>query len=112
MADGVFSHLLGLRDALLADDDTAISLYTGKLEDDLPRILETRASIGARQQRMETVKDRISSETIELQSMLSDRIDLDYSTAIVRYSTLQASFEASLQTAGSLLQMSLINFLR
>ncbi len=109
---GVFSHLLGLKKALLANDDAGISFYTGRLQDDLPRLLESRASLGARQQRMETVKDRISNEVLELKGMLSDRMDLDYSEAIVKYSTLQASFEAGLQTAGSLLQMSLLDFLR
>lgn len=110
--DGVFSHLLGLKNALLANDDTAISLYTGKLEGDLPQLLESRASLGARQQRLETVGERISSEVLELRSMLSDRIDLEYTSAVVEYSTLQASFEAGLQTAASLLQMSLLDFLR
>ena len=110
--DGVFAHLLGLKTALLANDDTAISLYTGKLEDDLPQLLESRASLGARQQRLETVGERITSEILELRSMLSDRLDLDYTSAIVEYSTLQASFEAGLQTAGAFLQMSLLDFLR
>ncbi len=109
--DGVLSDLLGLRDALLADDTNAISFYTGRLDGDNSSLLERRASIGARQQRMDTVNDRITSEITELQSLLSDRIDLDYATSIVKYSTLQASFEAGLQTAGSFLQLSLINFL-
>jgi len=109
--DGVFSHLLGLRNALLANDDSRISFYTGRLQEDLPRLLEKRASLGARQQRLETVGERVSSEIVELKSMLSDRIDLDYTSATVQYSTLQAAFEAGLHTAGSLLQMTLLDFL-
>jgi flagellar hook-associated protein 3 FlgL len=110
--DGAFTDLIGLKEALLDNDNQAISYYTGKLETDLGRLLERRASLGAKQQRMETVNDRISSEIIELRSLLSERIDLDYAESIVRFSTLQASYEAGLQTAGSLLQMSLIDFLR
>ena len=67
--------------------------------------------MGSRQQRVETVKERIENEVLELKSLLSDRIDLDYASSVVRLSTLQASFEAGLKTAGSFLQMSLINFL-
>jgi len=111
-ADGAFTDLLGLRNALLANDVKGISFYTGKLDADHSRLLETRASIGAKQQRMATVKDRITSEVTELTSMLSDRVDLDYASSIVRFSTLQASFEAGLKTAGSFLQLSLIDFLR
>ena len=110
--DGAFTDLLGLRDALLANDQAGISFYTGRLDGDYSRLLESRASLGAKQQRLETVRQRISSEVLELKSMLSDRIDLDYAEATVRYSTLQASFEAGLQTAATLLQMSLIDFLR
>ena len=109
--DGVFSDLLGLREALLANDSSGVSYYTGKVDADLSRILEKRASIGARQQRMDTVKDRITSEITELKSMLSERIDLDYASSMVRFSTLQASFEAGLMTASSILQLSLMDFL-
>jgi flagellar hook-associated protein 3 FlgL len=110
-ADGVLTHLMGLKNALLANDDAAISYYTDKLEADYSQVLEARASLGARQQRMSTVEDRLSADIIELQSMLSDRVDLDYAEGIVKYSTLQAAYEAGLQTAGSFLQMSLIDFL-
>lgn len=109
--EGILTNLLGLKNALLGNDEQGITFYAGKLDDDFTRILETRASLGARQQRVETVRDRISSEVVELKSMLSERVDLDYASSIVRLSTLQASFEAGLQTAGSFLQMSLINFL-
>jgi flagellar hook-associated protein 3 FlgL len=110
--DGTFTDLLGLRDALLRNDDGGISFYTGKFDKDLARLLERRASLGAKQQRMETVKDRITSEVTELKSMLSDRIDLDYADSVVRLTTLQSSFEAGLKTAATLLQMSLIDFLQ
>ncbi len=93
------------------DDPAAISYFTSKFDADLTRLLERRASIGSKQQRMETVEQRISSEVIELKSLLSERIDLDYAESLVRFSTLQASFEAGLRTAGSFLQMSLIDFL-
>lgn len=110
--DGLFSHLLGLREALLANDENAISYYTDGLDGDLSPLLNIRASIGARQQRMETVRERTQNEVLELQSMLSERVDLDYAGALVRYSTLQASYQAALQTAASFLQMSLMDFLR
>jgi len=112
MPDGVFSDLLGLRDALLNNNDQAISYYTDKLDGDNARILESRASVGAKQQRIDTVKDRNASELLELKSLLSDRMDLDYASSTVRFSTLQASFSAGLQTAASILQMSLISFLK
>jgi flagellar hook-associated protein 3 FlgL len=110
--EGTFTDLLGLRDALLHNDDSAISFYTGKFDKDLARLLERRASLGAKQQRMDTVKDRITSEVTELKSMLSDRIDLDYADSVVKLTTLQSSFEAGLKTAATFLQMSLIDFLQ
>ena len=110
--EGTFTSLLGLKQALLDNDERMISYYTGKLDTDLARLLERRASLGAKQQRIETVKERISDELVELKSLLSNRIDLDYAESIVRFSTLQATFEAGLRTAGSLLQMSLMDFLK
>ena len=74
-------------------------------------MLNARAVVGSRVNRLDTLIRRIDDEELEVKSMLSETIDLDFAEAMVRYSTLQAILEASLMTAGTLVRMSLLDFI-
>lgn len=111
-SDSVFTTFSMLRQALLSHDDTAISKAASRLDDDLDRLLNARAVAGAGIQRLDTLGQRIDNETLEVKSALSETVDLDFTEATVRYQSLLAMLQGSLMTAATLVQASLLDFLR
>ena len=109
---GVFRYLYALRDALLANDDAAISQAGAALQDEIGRVSGIRGIVGARMQLLDTARDRIENEILQVEGLLSEARDLDYAEAISRFQTLQTTFQASLQTAANILPLSLMDFLR
>ena len=110
-SESIFTTLLSLSSALLDHDDTTISAAVEELDSDLDRVLNARAVVGSRINRLDTLMERIDQEELEAEATLSETIDLDFAEAMVRYSTLQAMLEASLTTAGTLVGLSLLDFL-
>ena len=108
---GVFAHLTDLRDALIRNDNHAITIALQRLEDDFADILNGRAEAGAKGQRMEVLSRRIDQEVLDAKDFLSRTQDLDFATTLVEYSTVQATLEACLQSAATIVRLSLLDFL-
>ncbi len=109
--NGVFNTLIRLRQAVNEHDVPATQRYLEELDADLTRLTFARAELGARQQGTEVLKTRLENEEIELRSALSLEIDVDIAEAISDLTSRQASFEATLRTSSSILQLSLLDFL-
>jgi flagellar hook-associated protein 3 FlgL len=109
---GVFARLFALRDALLADNSPAISRAAAGLQDEIERVARMRGIVGGRMQLLETSLKRTQDESLQIRGLLSEVRDLDYADAVARFQTLQATFQASLQAAGNILPISLMDFLR
>lgn len=109
--EGVFNTLIRLREALLANDIPEIERSLELLEEDSQRTNFARADLGARQQGVHVLQDQLDGQKIELRAALSDEIDVDLAEAISELTARQAAFQASLQATGSILQLSLLNFL-
>ncbi len=110
--ESVFSHLMALRDALLADDSRGITLATSSLETDTENLARAHADVGVRANRVEAQLDRSEELKITEKSMLSQLQDTDLATMITRYSLLQQQLQASLQVGAQNMQLSLLDFLR
>jgi len=108
---GAFTSLLRLKQALLNDDIVQVERNMESLDEDLRRLNFGRAEIGARQQALDVLETRLDAEEIELRESLSNEIDVDFTAAISELQARQFAFEASLRTAGSILQLTLLNFL-
>ena len=78
----------------------------------IERILSVAAEVGARQNRVEAINNRIKDSTIELTSMLSKTEDVDYSIAITKLKSEESIYQASLAATAKLIQPSLMDFLR
>jgi len=109
--DSVFTTLIRLRDALLADDTIAISRAAAKLDDDINRVTFARADVGSRQQGLMISQQNLQDEDLQLRTALSDEIDVDLVEAISSLIARQAAMEASLRVSATLLQVSLFDFL-
>lgn len=108
---GVFNSLLRLRDALLNNDTVEISRALDLLDEDIERVNFARAEIGARQQALDVLQQRLDTEEIELKGALSFEIEVDFTEAISEMTARQYSFEAALRTTSSILQQTLLDYL-
>lgn len=109
---GVFHYLYVLRDALLANDSAEITRAGGVLRDEVDRVASVRGTVGVRLQTLAMSKTQVEDEQLRIQGLLSEVRDLDYAAAASRFNTLEATYQASLRTAASILPLSLLDFLR
>lgn len=111
-SDSVLTHLLDLKQALLNDDETGITLAGEKLELDIDRFAKARAVVGQRANRLSDMINREEDQQVMDLNLKSQIQDLDYSEASVRFSSLQTQIEAAMITGAQAGQLSLIRFLR
>jgi flagellin-like hook-associated protein FlgL len=108
---GVFNSLHRLAEALVSSDAVQIERATALLDEDLSRVNFVRAELGARQQSLDVLEQRLGTEEIELSAALSDEIDVDLAEAISNLTARQAALEATLRLASRTHQLSLLDFL-
>jgi flagellin-like hook-associated protein FlgL len=108
---GIFSSLGKLRDALKTNDQAGITRAAGTIDEDLDRVVRVRGETGARVQEIESRQGRLEDQNVATKSLLSSLADTDFPEAIARFQTLQTALQATLQTAGQTLNLSLLDFL-
>ena len=109
--DGMFSSLSRLRDALHTNNQAEITAAAGMLERDHERVVRLRGQTGARVQEMEARHGRMEDQNVATKSLLSSLSDTDFTEAVARFQTLQNALQATLQTTGQMLNLSLLDFL-
>jgi flagellin-like hook-associated protein FlgL len=109
--ESVFDTLIRLKQALQANDTGAIGSSLSSLDTDISRVTFARADIGSRLQSLDVISSNLKDENVQLKSSLSDDTEVDLAQAISDMTARQYSMQASLQTAASMLQLSLLNYL-
>ncbi|MGX9133374.1 flagellar hook-associated protein FlgL [Rummeliibacillus sp. JY-2-4R] len=104
-------------DQMFADLDSAttsgeFSNMLSDLNDNMNKLLTTRSDIGARQNRVELMDDRLSSQEIIATKQMSDNEDVDYDQAITNMITQESIHRAALSVGSKIIQPSLADFLR
>jgi len=110
--DGVFADLARLRDALIEGDDTRITFYAERVQDDFDHVVAQRAHVGGLVRDIDNRTDRAEDEQISNLAMLSLLKDADYVEAVTRFQALQTALQANLITGAEIMSMSLLDFLR
>jgi len=110
-SESVFSSLLRLREALIANDQAGISAEIGGLDDAMNIVLDAQATVGTRVQRLELTSARLSNERLYVSSMLSSLQDVDMAQAAVEFQQQQNALQASLAMAAAILRPSLLDYL-
>lgn len=109
----VFTTLMDLRDNLLRNDPKAISEESiKKVDEDLRRILNLHAEVGAKSNRATAAKEKQENITLNLKKLLSSVEDIDMAEAIIRMTELETAYQAALQTGARVMQTTLMDFLR
>jgi len=108
----IFSLLNELATALNSHDNAAVSGTLGQFDQAIDHILNIRATLGARSNRMEMATARLDDTQIGLTKTMSKLEDIDLAETVMNYKTQENVYRASLSTGAMVLQPSLIDYLR
>lgn len=108
---GLFTHLLDLRDALLRNDDAAITAATEALSIDEETIQTVQGQVGAQARGLEDRRTQMEDNILSMETLRSDLRDIDFTEAITRYQNLYAALQGNLITGQQLTNVSLLDFL-
>ncbi|MGE7842243.1 flagellar hook-associated protein FlgL [Lysinibacillus sp. NPDC093712] len=101
-SDEISSTLGGVTSTSTTDDITTMH----------NKILEAQADVGARQNRVELMENRLSIREISVTKQLSNNEDVDYSKAITEMVTSESIHQAALSVGAKIIQQSLVDFIR
>jgi flagellar hook-associated protein 3 FlgL len=108
----VFEVLIGIRDDLRAGDQVGLQSRIDELADGQQQILLSESKIGATQNRLDRIAAATEDYNVQLQRVLSEKVDADLAETIVSLNAQQNALEAALNAAGRVLQPSLLDFIR
>lgn len=83
-----------------------------KLTDAMNNLLKIRSEVGAKQNRMDSAKDKNIDANFNMTEILSKVEDIDLTEKTMEYATMQTVYIASLQTSAKVIQPSLLDYLR
>jgi flagellar hook-associated protein 3 FlgL len=108
-----FNHLIQLRDHLLAGDKTAIaSTDVANIQSDEENLVYHYGHIGAIQSRLEAADAIAKDQSFQNEQHISGLVDADLAQTLVKLNQVQTAYTAALQTGGSILSSSLLDYLR
>ncbi len=108
-----FNHLISLQNHLLAGDvDAVAATDRPALQKDEDNFILQLGSNGAIQTRLETAASLADQRALTLQEMTSKETDADLAQTIVELNQAQTAYQAALQSGASIMQLSLMNYLR
>ena len=108
----LLNQLVALRDALTANNPAGITAaQTGLLaSEDL--IVSALAEHGGVEMRIAANRAQLFDRTDNLETLVSAEADLDLPTTIVRLNQSQTAYQAALQSAANIMQLSLLDYVR
>lgn len=98
--------------AMNSGDEQEISDFLEKVDIQMDKVLSVRADIGARVNRMELVKERISADNLSFTKLLSQNEDVDMAEVIMKLQNEENVYRASLSVGAKVIQPTLIDFIR
>ncbi|MCI3028107.1 flagellar hook-associated protein 3 [Desemzia sp. C1] len=104
-----------LSDALSALEKGDVSALSGDLlaraDKEIDNIVTQRAENGAIFNRLEASKERNTSENLNLESMRSDKQDIDLAEKFMEYTMEQTAYQASLAMGTKILSTSILDYI-
>lgn len=97
------------KDLTTADD---VNKHIKILQDGQSRILSAMAEIGGRTNRLDMMESRYGQDEISYKQMKSDAEDADQAEVIMNAKMAEAVYKAALSTGASIIQPTLMDFLR
>jgi len=110
----VFNTLDSLKSKLedKTASDTDISGFLDPLDSEIDHFLKIQADVGAKQNRVDMMKDRLSSQETIATEIMSKNEDVEIEKVITELITQESVQRAALSVGARIIQPSLIDFLR
>jgi flagellar hook-associated protein 3 FlgL len=105
------NSMISLRDALNSGGSSAIAAANASVSSAEDTITGAVAENGAVQARIQSVQTQQQSETTELNTLISNDTNADLPTTIVQLNQTQLAYQAALQSAASIMHISILNYL-
>jgi len=109
--NGLSETLNKIVKALEGGETEELSKLIGDIKDHFNNVLNLRSRVGAKYNRMESVKYKNEEETFNMTEMLSKIEDIDLAEKVMEYAVMETVYMASLMTNAKILQPSLVDFL-
>lgn len=97
------------------DTDAVGSLVKEDLQnitDSINNLLKIRSEVGAKQNRMDSAKEKNGDSNFNMTEILSKNEDIDITEKTMEFAVMQTVYLASLQTSAKVIQPSLLDYLR
>jgi len=101
-----------LRSTNVADRDALRTTDLKNLSDNLDSLSQARATLGAVMSRLDAAKSRLADVEVTTTKLLSETEDTDLAKAVLELTTQQNAYQAALRSGASIIQPSLLDFLR
>lgn len=109
----IFDMAIALRDDLWKGNVQDIGgRDIGQIQSALDNVLKYNAEIGARVNRMETVKQRLTNDEVSMNDILAKTENVDLADTVMQLKMLEYVHQSALATGARILKPSLIDFLR
>ncbi len=109
-AQGVFTALLNLEEALQSDDELAIGEVAERLVKFAADTTRVHGIVGARAEGFRSRVDQTENAVLATRTFLSEIEDLDYTEAVTRFQQAQTALQANLLSGSQLMNLSLLDF--
>lgn len=110
--DTFMNNLNGLLDPAAGATGDDIDDLLDDLSNLQNSVLEARADIGARQNRVEMMNNRLAVHKISVTKQMSENEDVDYAETITEMVTSQSIHQAALSVGANIIQQTLVDFIR
>lgn len=108
-----FNHLISLQQHLSSGDTTAIANSDrANLAKDEDNFIFHFGTNGALQSRLEAARSVAGGRSASLEQLVSNEADADLATTLVKLGETQNAYKAALQTGSTILNQSLLDFIR
>ncbi|WP_391120318.1 flagellar hook-associated protein FlgL [Psychrobacillus sp. L3] len=91
---------------------TDIGNFLSKISTNQAAVLEERADVGAKQNRIDMVENRLGVQEVMVTKQLSENESVEYEKAITEMITQQSIHQAALSVGAKIIQATLVDFIR
>lgn len=109
---GFMNQLVALRDALEGGDSSALTTVQGGLITSEDALVSAVAENGAVQMRIDVNRDQQTALGDNLNELISKETSADLPQTIVKLNQAQTAYQAALQSAANIMQISLLDYIK
>jgi flagellar hook-associated protein 3 FlgL len=106
------NHLVALRDALNLGDSAGVTATQTNLQTSEDLVVNALAEHGGVQARIQANQDQQTDRVTDLEKLVSGETDVDLPTSIVKLQQTQTAYQAALQSAASIMRISLLDYIK